>query len=281
MKGTESYRPSLLAAHALKVAGLIMAFAVLVDFAALLLFSGLPDNASALDALRLQLSITSQIVDRGIIPLIGIALFLAGLWIDSVSNLSRLGQKFWRGLRLGILLYGALLGLLFLLIVPLHVNNAIQVRRGTLEQIAQQATNAETQLTNRLLAEANRQQTQINGLVQNEPALDQAVVAGQISAEEAKLIRGFKQDPKSLDKFIQDKVKQSRNQLQQQVRSDRVSTEKRAKQESLKALIQTPLSSLLLAIGYILVSWAGLREANPTDRKAAPRPRRDDEITEE
>ncbi len=281
MKGTESYRPSPLAAHALKVAGLIMAFAVLIDFAALLLLSGLPDNATPLDALRLQLSITGQIVDRGIIPLVGIALFLAGLWIDSVSNPSRGGQKLWRGLRLGILLYGALLGLLFLLIVPLHINNAIQVRRGTLDQISQQATTAETQLTTRLLAEADSQRTQINGLVQNEPALNQAVVAGQVSADEAKLIRGFKQDPKSLDKFIQDKVKQTRTQLQQRVRSERLSTEKRAKQDALKSLVQTPLSSLLLAVGYILVSWAGLREGNPGDRKAAPRPRREEETVEE
>ena len=66
---------SPLAAIALKLVGLVTIISALLDYLILVIP---PDFANP----QWQLATTTQLVDRGIVPLVGIALILTGFWID-------------------------------------------------------------------------------------------------------------------------------------------------------------------------------------------------------
>ncbi|MDL5044694.1 HpsJ family protein [Oscillatoria amoena NRMC-F 0135] len=96
MKATNSGTISNLAARALQLVGIVMIASFLLD-ALTLLF---PPN---LTNVQWRLSFTSQLIDRGVIPLVGTALLLAGLWLSSDpadSSSTSSGQSFLRGVSL-------------------------------------------------------------------------------------------------------------------------------------------------------------------------------------
>ncbi|MGB7488120.1 MAG: HpsJ family protein, partial [Phormidesmis sp.] len=68
--------PSPLAAISLKLVGAITIAAAMVDFLTLLLPPEFGNRAW-------QLATVTSLVDRGIVPLVGIALLFTGYWIDT------------------------------------------------------------------------------------------------------------------------------------------------------------------------------------------------------
>jgi hypothetical protein len=229
----------------LKVVGLIMIVSSLLDFIIL---------AIPFDPLKRewQLGLTTQLVDRGIIPLVGIGFLVAGYWVSSSMGGSQTEQKL-QDLRFWAFLISSLLGLIFLLLVPLHFNNIRLQSNQEIAQINQRATQAEAQL--------DEQTNQVNALVKNPQGLaelDRAIASGRVPGEQLQRLQAikqqlqtFKQDPEALKKQVEA--------AQTQIRSRKLEAEKQTRTGALKAGLRTGLSSLLLAIGYILIGWTGLR----------------------
>ena len=82
-----------------------------------------------------QIGFVTSVVDRGIVPMVGMGFILVGYWIDQTAGLSTKGSKL--DLRLPAYVVASVLGLLFLLMVPLHLNNLNQAQNSALEQIEQ------------------------------------------------------------------------------------------------------------------------------------------------
>ncbi|AFZ12858.1 hypothetical protein Cri9333_1978 [Crinalium epipsammum PCC 9333] len=230
---------------ALKLVGAILILSSLLDYIVLLFPFNPTDKAW-------QLNTTSQLVDRGIIPLLGIALLIAGYWMSSRDN-DRVAGKPWQDLRFWALLLSSFLGLIFLLLVPLHLSNSNAQKDLAIQQINQEASQAETQLQGQL--------QQVEVLAKDErrlKELDQAINSGQVQGEQlARLtalreqLQKFKQDPKALNQQLET--------LRTQIRSRKLDAETKANQQAFKLGIRTALSSLLLAVGYIALGWTGLR----------------------
>jgi len=230
---------------ALKLVGTIMILSSLLDYIVLLFPFNPTDKAW-------QLNTTAQLVDRGIIPLVGIALLIAGYWMSSRDNDRAAGQP-WQDLRFWALLLSSFLGLMFLLLVPLHLSNINTQKQLALTQISKGADQAEAQLQGQL--------QQVEALAKNEQRLkelDQAISSGQVQGEQlARLtaireqLQKFKQDPKALNQQL--------DTLKTQIRSRKLDAEKKANEQATKLGIRTGLSSLLLALGYIGLGWTGLR----------------------
>lgn len=255
MKSSAVYSP--FTALALKIVGLIMIVSALLDYIIL----AIPFNPVQREW---QLTFTTQVVDRGIIPMVGIALLLAGYWVSSsVGALER--KPAIRDLRFWVLILSSLLGLVYLLLVPLHFNNIRAQSNQALQQIEQQAGQAETQL--------EAQSQQIDALIQNPDRiseLDRAIESGQVQGEQlARLqtirqqLETFKQNPEALNQQLE--------QAQNQIRSGKQEAAQKARVEALKLGLRTGLSSLLLAIGYIALGWIGLRSLG--NASAASRPK--------
>lgn len=249
---------SLFTALALKLIGIILIVSSLIDYIVLLIpFNPLNQ--------QWQLAFTTQIVDRGIIPMVGLALLFLGYWVSNTTDDAPTERKPWLDLRFWAFLLASLLGLLFLLLVPIHLNNIRLASDLAVQQINQRANLAENQITN--------QSQQVNTLLSDNSKLqelDKALNNPQVPPEQkAQLqaikqqIEKFKQDPKALNQKVEE--------AQTQLRSGKLEAEKRAKTEAWKQGLRTGVSSLLLSLGYIVIGWTGLRSmgGSPAIRRKA------------
>lgn len=255
------------ASLALKVVGLVCILSFFVDFAILLLDFSPTDK-------QYLIRLATAIVDRGVVPLVGLGMMLAAYWFDNAESGSG-GSGI--DLRMPSLILSSLLGLMFLLIFPLHLNNVRQASTQTVNQISQQAQQAETQLNNQLsqfinqlnndqakaqLEQArNRAKAQFTGLLKDENRYKQALENPQLPKEQKELLKKFKANPEELDKFIaqQTDPNQVAKQRISQIRERKENAEKQAKDNAWKSGLRIGISSLLLSIGYMIIGWTGLR----------------------
>lgn len=244
--------PSPLAAISLKLVGAITILAALIDFITLLFPPEFGDRAW-------QLATTTQLVDRGIVPLVGIALLFTGYWIDSsLGNTPRrvslaTDPRFW------VCLLACLLGLIFLLTAALHPNNVRLQSRDAIAQVEAEAQQASSELEGRLNADVSQRRAQIDALLQDEAQLQAAIASGELDEAQRAQIEQFRDDPESLNEFLNSQVGEAQTQLQTRIGEQQQDATRRLRSEALKATIRVTLSSILLAIGYTFIGWAGLR----------------------
>jgi DNA-binding transcriptional MerR regulator len=259
---------SVSTALTVKVVGIICILSFFVDFLILLLPFQPTDRVW-------QINLATALVDRGIVPLVGLGLLFTAYWIESADAGSDRPQGI--DLRFPSVILSSILGLMFLLIFPLHLNNVNQAKTQTLNRIAQESEQAETQLNNRLSqlqAQLNtdqgkaqleqlRSQTkaQFSEILKDDQKYKQALESSQIPANIKELLKKAKTDPQTLDKAIaqQTDIQTLRTQQLSQVRQRRDEAEQQAKDTAWKSGLRIGISSLLLSIGYIIIGWTGLR----------------------
>ncbi|WP_242028246.1 HpsJ family protein [Pseudanabaena sp. FACHB-2040] len=239
---------SPLAAIALKLVGIVTIVSALLDYLILLI----PPN---LTNPQWQLATTTQIVDRGIVPLVGIALLLTGFWIDNSVGRAVRGRNLVTDLRFWACLLGSFLGLVYLILAILHVNNVRLTSQQALSQVGNEANQATTQLEQQLSTELTQQQTQLSALLENETLLQQAIQSGQLPQD----IEQFRNNPEALNQFLQQRADEAQQRLQTEIGSRRQQAEQRVRTEAWKSGLRISLSSLILAIGYSVIGWIGLR----------------------
>jgi len=259
MKGSANRVISAPAALISKLVGTILILSFLLDTVTLLIPSSPP--FSPLDR-GWQLSATTQLVERGFIPMLGIALLFLGSWMDDRVDAQGSGQP-WQLVKLGALVLSGILGLVFLLVAPLHVNNVRLASNEGLQRIQQQASQAETQLSSpdfRAQVEQRRTQirTQIGDLLKDDQRLNQALQSGQVPDQLKHVLQQSKDNPRALDEYLEEQAKDFSNQTLTQVRDRKQQLEKQAKMGALKSQVQIGLSSLFLAIGYFIITGTGL-----------------------
>jgi flagellar biosynthesis GTPase FlhF len=270
------------ASRTLKVVGIILILSFLVDVL-ILSFPFQPTNSGW------QIRLATAFVDRGIVPLVGLGMLFAGHWVDSFDDSSPAGVD----LRFPALILSSILGLIFLLIFPLHLNNVRQASDREIQQITATAQEAETQVDNQLSqvqarlnneqakAQIEKQRNQVKAqfseLLKDETRYNQALENPNIPQEQKDLLKKFKADPKALDQFVEEQSdpQQLANQRKTQIRQNKEAAEKRAKDSAWKSGLRVGISSLLLSIGYIIIGWTGLRSngatSGGTKRKATAR----------
>jgi len=240
--------PSPLAAIALKAAGLVAVISALLDYLILLI----PPN---LTNTQWQLATTTQLVDRGIVPLVGIALLLAGFWIDSSVGRGTNSKSLGADLRFWVCALSSLLGLLYLLLSLLHLNTVRLSSQLALQQLNNEASQTSTELEQQLSAELNQQRTQLGAVLENDELLSQAIQSGQLPQD----IQQYQDDPEGLNQFLQQRADQAKQQIQTEIGTRRAEAERRVRTEAIKSAFRTSITSLLLAAGYTIIGWNGLR----------------------
>ncbi len=270
------------ASRTLKVVGIILILSFLVDVF-ILSFPFQPTNSGW------QIRLATAFVDRGIVPLVGFGMLFAGHWVDNFDDSSPSGVD----LRFPALILSSILGLVFLLIFPLHLNNVRQASDREIKQITASAQQAESQVDGQLSqvqarlnneqakAQIEKQRNQVKAqfseLLKDEARYKQALENPSIPQQQKDLLKKFKADPKALDKFVaeQSDPLQLANQRKTQIRQNKEAAEKRAKDTAWKSGLRVGISSLLLSIGYIIIGWTGLRSKGATSgggkRKATAR----------
>lgn len=266
----------------LKVVGIILILSFLVDIL-ILSFPFQPTNS------EWQIRLATAFVDRGIVPMVGLGMLFAGHWVDSFDDSSPSGID----LRFPALILSCILGLIFLLIFPMHLNNVRKISDRDVAQVTARAEQAETQVqsqlsqvqarlsTDQAKAQIEKQRNQVKAqfseLLKDDTRYKQALENPSIPQQQKDLLKKFKADPKALDTFIaeQSDPTQLANQRLTQIRQDKEAAVKQAKDSAWKSGLRVGISSLLLSIGYIIIGWTGLRSKGATSssgkRKATAR----------
>lgn len=261
MTSTTNRQFSFQASSSIKLVGLILILSALVDYLVLLFPPNLTDRGWLIQT-------ASSLVDRGVVPLVGMALVLMGYWMDSVLGNAPKSRKNIADLRLWVGILASLFGLLYLLIFPMHLNNTRLARRDALSEISQQAAQAETQLESQLGSQQFQQEieqrkvqlrAQLTGLIQDEEQLNQVIAEGNLPPQILQVLEEARTNPAVLDEFLEQQADSLPVQLLTQIRQRQQELEDEAKTRSLKSSLQTGMSSLLLAIGYIALGWTGLK----------------------
>ena len=250
----------------LKLTGIILILGVLLDYVVL----AFPPDFSNFDWL---VSLINEWVGRGTVPLLGIAFIVFGTWIDRISSPSPADRS---SLMMSALILSLLLGIIFLLFVPLHFNSSRLSSAASTRQINDQAAQAQQQLE-ATLAQQKAKVTALLANPQQVAQLQQQLDSAQIPADQQAQLQQLKDtlqkvkaDPKVLDQEVDKARSQGMSQIQQkqQQQLDQVQSQMRNSRN------QATLSSFLLSIGYFVVAATGLGTARSGRIKASRRSRK-------
>ena len=198
--------------------------------------------------------------------MVGMMFLLLGYWIDGSTKAAAAAQKSSSlDVRLPVFVLASFLGLIFLLAVPLHLNNLRLISQEQRETIAAQATEAETRL--------QAQYDQFSSISQNPgqlqqriAQLNQALNSGQLNQQQQQAVSQQRTQLQQLSDLAKNnpqefksRLEERLNELQTQLGDRKLEIEKQAKANTFKSGIRTGLSSLMLAVGYIAIGWLGLR----------------------
>ncbi len=243
----------------LKLVGIVLILDYLIDLVVYLLAANFQNN-------QWVVTLTTQLVDRGVIPLIGLGALFTGFWVEGTSN-STEGSS--RGLKLAALWLSSVLGLAFLLIVPLHVNATRLAAEDQIKQVDQQVSQLESQVNTQLNAQLQQARGQLDAQLSK---LDQAIKSGQLQGNELAQAKQqqeqyekLKTDPKALEA----QVAPSRDKALKQIRDRKQELVDQTNRGAMQTGMRIGLNSLLLAIAYAIVGWIGLRQMlNPQEPRS-------------
>lgn len=261
-------RPSYsLTARTLKTVGAIVIIASLVDYLIL------PIPFKPLD-LPWRIEIATQLVDRGIIPMMGLGFLFAGYWIAATTNPAPVKNKLL-DLRFWALVLSSLLGLFFLILAPLHLRDVSVASGQRLQQITQEAQKQEAQLESQLGSEElqkriAQQKEALKAAAADETQRNALIANPQTPPELKKILQESKDNPKALDDFLNQQAQALPDQLTTQLREQKQGAEQQIRLNAWKSGLRIGLSSLLLSIGYSIIGWNGLKGmmgANPAKSK--------------
>ena len=245
----------------LKLVGFILILSSLIDFITLLIPIKSQDNAWVA-------STFTQLVDRGIIPMIGLAFLFLSYFLES-GTISSERSKPFLSIRFWALILSSLLGLAFLFIAPLHMNNTRILAEQSNKQIDDRAANLTADLNNKVqqrqdqLTAALKDEKQRQLLDQQLAQISQAIASGQLKGDQltqATQAQKELQDLKTNPSAIESKAKDFRNQGLIKIADEQKQLKAQAETDFRKTSIRVGLSSLLLALGYSIIGWTGLRE---------------------
>ncbi|MBD2138317.1 hypothetical protein H6F32_12105 [Anabaena sp. FACHB-1237] len=259
----------------LKLIGIICLLSFFVDFI-FLLFPFRPTDK------LWQIGLVRNVVDRGIVPLVGLGIMMIAYWFDGLTHSNRSSRLNLKRLnfKVPVFILSSILGLMFLLMVPLHLNNVNQVKVQALQRYTQESNQLEaqvqkklqeiqSQLTNeQIKANLDKQRlelkeqlsTQLNELIKDEQKYNQALNNNQLPEVQRKLLEEYKTNPRVLDNFIaqQTNPEQLAQQRITQIRSQKEERLNKTQEDASKEL-RISINSILLSIGYILIGWTGLK----------------------
>jgi hypothetical protein len=260
MKSTTS---ALSAPFVLKVVGYVLLLFALTDYVALFWPMKWQDDQWLGGTLI-------QLVDRGTTALIALAMIYVSSFLDSGSLRAEGRSPFATGRFFAMVLSG-ILGLAFLVTVPVQFINTNKVATTAIDRIAKQTQQQEQQLAGQVQQRLGQLQEQVKDKAKLEAELkqiDEIVKTGQLNGQkiEPAQLEFIKKSQKDLQKlkddpnYLQVMAKEASDQELQKVRETAKKTEEQARSEASRTSLKTGLSSLWLSIGFTIISWLGLAE---------------------
>lgn len=239
----------------LKGVALILLVSTLLDYGLLL-------SSANLAEIQARYALVTQMVDRGILPLIAMGLLLLGVWLEQqAAEGVQAGRASGSVVALVGLVFAGILGLSFVGLIPVYFNDAGEVSAKATKTLNDQTKQEEQRLEERL----SQERAQITSLLNNPSQLEQLkqqLASDQIPAEAKQRLQAiqqqldtFKANPKALD-TQQDTV---RKRLLSEVRGRQQQERQRLNREFRKARIRIVVNGILLIGTFLWIFWGGFQ----------------------
>ncbi|WP_069791992.1 HpsJ family protein [Cyanobacterium sp. IPPAS B-1200] len=247
---------------ALKLVGVIILVSALIDY----LFLAIPLQLSNRNW---QIDFTNTIVDRGVVPLLAVSLLVLGWWITDNTPNSAPPSK---AVRLPVFIISSLLGLLFLLLVPIHLSNISNVSAQFIQEIDQRASAQEEEIQGFIeqLDAIARNPEQIQSEIEQR---NQVINSGgniqgrQLNPEELQAITSQRDQLQELltlsqsPSDLETRLEETRTRLQTELRDLQRQEKQRAQTQALRQTLRTGINSFMLSVGYIVLGWLGIKNS--------------------
>jgi ABC-type multidrug transport system fused ATPase/permease subunit len=251
----------------LKTAGIVCILSFFIDFVILLMDFSVTNKQA-------QISLATNLVDRGIVPLIGLVLLLIAYWVDQVDA----GNDRLKGIdfRFPAFVLACFLGLMFLIIFPWHINNVGQASKQAVDQIDQEAKQAASQVDVRLSQVQSQlssdqgrakldeykanMKAQTISIIKDDQKYKQVLANPALSEEQKNDLKKLKANPQEIDKFVAERAdpKAEADKAMFQIGKRKEEAKNQAQQNAWKSGLRIGISSLLYAIAYLTIGWTGL-----------------------
>jgi hypothetical protein len=255
---------SFLTPLALKTAGIVVILTSLIDLLFKLWFSSenmmQPNNFPAECGSLWWLTTTSQLVEGGLLPLIGISFIVAGDWIKIVSTED--GGDQGNAWRIGTFGLASLLGLIFVLIIPFQLNGTNCIKTNDLKNLSVGVTKAQEQVKANLAEvstlspdDIKKQTAAVNDEIKKLAGL---LSSGTVQGENLIGLKASLENLQAKSLLLSDSKKFAQVQAQK-LQTEKQTMEDKASKRMIQTGARTSLASFLLAIAYITIGWTGLR----------------------
>lgn len=242
----------------LKVLGGVLILSSLVDYIlAAFPFMPLKDTW--------QISFTNQLVSQGTTPMVGIIALMLALWVDLNGDKKTGLKPAITDIRFLSFILSLVLGVVFFLLIPLHIDNLQQIRDQSISQIDQETQQQEQQVQAQYaqlqaLAQSPEAKQQLEQQIK---AIDEALSKGQVPPQQIATIEAQKQELLNYQRYTNDPnaLNTRLEELRSEVSKRRGEQQKIAENTVLKEAVEIGLRSLLLGIGYTVLGWIGIQTA--------------------
>lgn len=246
MKGTNVSQVPVQAVRFMKLAGIILVLFTIINYFLLIFTIKTGDT-------NWSLNFTTIIVEEGIIPILGIALMFCAYGFEEILGLAPPQPKLrWNSIKFWVYLLSFFFGIIFLLIIPLHISNAVAVSNEAVETANKTAKEEKEILEQRL----EEQKNIIGDMLRNQPKLDAFIKRRQLSEEQIANLAKFKNNPNA----FKVKVEEVRSTLTQRIDSKQQQEIQKSQLSAFHSSLKICLTSLLLASCYLTIGWSGFRD---------------------
>ena len=246
MKGTNVSQVPVQAVRFMKLAGIILVLFTIINYFLLIFTIKTGDT-------NWSLNFTTIIVEEGIIPILGIALMFCAYGFEEILGLAPPQPKLrWNSIKFWVYLLSFFFGIIFLLIIPLHISNAVAVSNEAVETANKTAKEEKEILEQRL----EEQKNIIGDMLRNQPKLDAFIKKRQLSEEQIANLAKFKNNPNA----FKVKVEEVRSTLTQRIDSKQQQEIQKSQLSAFHSSLKICLTSLLLASCYLTIGWSGFRD---------------------
>ncbi len=215
-----------------------------------------------------QNTLINSIVDRGTLPLAGIGFILVSYFIDNLVDKSVKKRSLFN-LEIPVYILASVLGLIFLLIIPVHLNNQNTIKVAALKRIEQGAVQGAEQIEQFLIQvdtlsknpnRLNDQIISLNNILEARQIEGKPLETEQLETirQQYQQLKGLRELAKNPEEYEQ-RTSELKKQLESQLEQNREKAEKQATKQSVKQDFNIGFKSLILAIAYNLIGWIGLK----------------------
>ena len=234
--------PAIRLPRILEVVGSILVLSVLTDY---LVYLQAFDFASS----EWRLGLVATLVDRGIVPLVGLTLIFLGQWWRAQAGTA---TPAWEApLRLVSRGVSLILAVVFALTIVFSFTNFDAARAKFDQQLQQQVKlqiepqlNQLTQQLDKMTPDQLRQQ------------LEQGKASGQLPPELLKEYDQLQKNPEELKVRLKAQLEKQKEAAITQLKASAAPHLQKVQTEFLRQVVKTTLMSLLLATGYAVVFWS-------------------------